>query len=645
MIIKKLIIFLVILLPFSLKAYDRDSLYRTLNDYDGIEKAIKLNQFSVDSRRSDIPKARIYANEAIKFSTEIRANNQLGIAYKNLGLCDYFEGDYSNAVKNYSKAELIFAQTLNNENLAKIYNNIAIIKNLQNEPEDAIFLYQKALNIAVDLKDTIQISQINLNIGTVYDRLKNYDEALIYYLKALKVNSTNEIRIKSLVNIGAIQASLKKYDLALKYYQEALEWAIQENDLWTQAIIYQNMANNWVKKDELIKAKECIRKSTQISKNANLPTLYANSYLIMAGINYKDKKYQKAIDINLKAIELFDKIGMTESGNSAYLDLADSYEKLKDYKNAYKYKSIYLNLNDSIIGEKNNEIIAELQTKYESEKKQARIHKLEKENKDKALENANQLIILEKEKLNKQFILFFAILLILILVIVALIVLKKQEKRKHEIDQQRTEVEQRLLRSQMNPHFIFNALSSIQSYILTNDSYNAGIFLSKFSMLIRNVLENSSEPFIPFDKELETIELYIQLEQMRYNNSFTFDILNGLDDTFIKVPPMVIQPFIENAIIHGLRNKPEKDGHLKIVLKEADSNSIICEITDNGIGRIKSEEIQKGQKRHKSFATKLTKDRLKRFSNKYNYTIEIIDLFDNNNKPEGTRVRLKIPFK
>ena len=645
---KKHTLYLILFL-FSVltsQAYDRDSLMRTLADYEGVEKAIKLNQLSADSRNADINKARFYATEALAFSTETNMTNQIGLAYKNLGICDYLEGSYTLAIDNYEKATAFFKKANNKEEQAKIYNNTAIIKNFQNDPDQAIELYQKALSVAIEINDSSFISMVYLNIGTVYDRLWNYEQALSYYKKALTFASSTGRKTSALSNIAAIYSALDKSDLAISIYQEAMVMAESSNDIWLQAKINTNLANNWTNKEEFDKAKQCIKKALELSQGGNMQVINANSYLQYANIYMREKNYKKAIQYYEIAIEKFKFVGLNEQGNSALRNISECYYELKDYQKAFTYQNIYIKLNDSIVNENNRTIVAELQEKYESEKKLNEIQKLEDQNRQKELKNAEQAVVLEQERNLQLIIVFLALLIILAGVIIALIIFKKQAAKKYKIESERTEVEQRLLRSQMNPHFIFNALSSIQSYIITNNTHDAGLFLSKFAMLIRNVLENSSQPFISIDKEIESLELYIQLEQMRYNNSFTYEIINGLDDYLVKVPPMVMQPFVENAIIHGLRSRAEKDGHIRIILKEESDKAISCKVIDNGIGREKSAELQKESKQHKSFATKLTKDRLSRFSknNQNNYQINIIDLYSNNGEAEGTEVNITIPF-
>ena len=158
------------------------------------------------------------------------------------------------------------------------------------------------------------------------------------------------------------------------------------------------------------------------------------------------------------------------------------------------------------------------------------------------------------------------------------------------------------LRSQMNPHFIFNALNSVNSFIAKNDERSANRYLSDFSALMRSVLENSEEDFIPMTKELELLELYTKLEHSRFSDKFSYQILvdKEIPIADFKIPPMLLQPYIENAIWHGLRYREEK-GFLRIALKKIAANALQITIEDNGIGRKKSRELKtQNQKRQNS---------------------------------------------
>ena len=251
----------------------------------------------------------------------------------------------------------------------------------------------------------------------------------------------------------------------------------------------------------------------------------------------------------------------------------------------------------------------------------------------------------------------FRILAALILIFIGWIIIYRRIKRirrKHEvekklleIEKQKFDLEQKALRLQMNPHFIFNSLNSIQSYILTHNTEMAVTYLGKFSQLMRLILANSGNKFVPFKEELKAIKYYLDLEKLRFDNKFEYNINldEAIDKEFIEIPPMIVQPYVENAIIHGILHK-EKPGFIEIDFSLQNGN-LRCTITDDGVGRARSEQIRKetGISR-KSTGMYITKARLELLNtDKTNdYTVKVTDLTDKNGKPAGTKVELYIHY-
>jgi ligand-binding sensor domain-containing protein len=211
------------------------------------------------------------------------------------------------------------------------------------------------------------------------------------------------------------------------------------------------------------------------------------------------------------------------------------------------------------------------------------------------------------------------------------------------------ELEQKALRLQMNPHFIFNALNSIQSQIGTDDGQSARYYLAKFSRLMRQILDNSRKSLIPLKEEINTLENYLLVEKFSNGDRFDYniDIDPNLELDFIEIPPMLLQPFIENSIKHGLKNQTEKRGLIDIKIIE--KNGLLeCSVTDNGIGREQSSIINQNSKEtyHQSTALKVTKERLEIIRNGKDYkSLEIIDLKDQNDIAIGTKVILRLPLE
>ncbi|MCO6499803.1 MAG: histidine kinase [Vicingus serpentipes] len=222
---------------------------------------------------------------------------------------------------------------------------------------------------------------------------------------------------------------------------------------------------------------------------------------------------------------------------------------------------------------------------------------------------------------------------------------EKQLLQKSNIEKRMIELELKALRSQMNPHFIFNTLNSIQHYIVGNDFRSTNKYLSKFAKLIRTVLNLSEKNRITIQEEVDMLILYMDLERMRFEDGFDYEIIvdEEIDPDYDEIPSMLIQPYVENAIWHGLMNKTEK-GIIKVGIILRD-NYLCCTISDNGIGREKAIEIKsKRNIKRKSVGMTITKERLDLINNN-EINVDIVDLKDEDGNATGTEVNIKIPFK
>lgn len=229
--------------------------------------------------------------------------------------------------------------------------------------------------------------------------------------------------------------------------------------------------------------------------------------------------------------------------------------------------------------------------------------------------------------------------------------IQRQEALKTENYRQLAEVELKAMRAQMNPHFLFNTLNSIQEIVLSKEDAIARIYLADFALMMRMILENSSQKKITLERELDFIKLYLKLEKLRFEDKFsiTIDIEKSIDEQMIKLPPMLIQPYIENAILHGLMHKVT-DGILNItfgIVSREEKQFLTCIIKDNGVGRKKSQEFSKWkEKKHQSMSTEITSERISLLNNiNKGYKVNIIDLENDLKQPLGTKVEIYIPIK
>ncbi|MCW3077325.1 MAG: hypothetical protein JWO32_1934, partial [Bacteroidetes bacterium] len=226
--------------------------------------------------------------------------------------------------------------------------------------------------------------------------------------------------------------------------------------------------------------------------------------------------------------------------------------------------------------------------------------------------------------------------------------LRGREEEKNKFQHKISEAELKALRAQMNPHFIFNAIASVQYFISGNDPKSSQKYLSKFAKLIRYVVDNSKPETIPLKTEIEALTLYLELESLRFENKFEYEIKleDHIDLNFTQIPSMLIQPFVENAIWHGLMHKKTKG---KIIISfYLKDNLLECTIHDDGVGRKKSKEMktESALKNHKSIGMALTRERLEILNQIYNITLDysVQDTINKNNEVTGTIVKIQIPL-
>jgi len=342
-------------------------------------------------------------------------------------------------------------------------------------------------------------------------------------------------------------------------------------------------------------------------------------------------QHKKALDFVEEGLKLANK-NKKYFGNRRALESAIYVnEYLGNYKATLAYQKAYQVLSDSTLAEKKQRQVESLKILYENEKKERQIAELNQKNTEALYQIRNRNIIVGA----------IATLFILILLTGYILYQRQVVKKEQHIN----EVKQQLLRLQMNPHFLFNALSSIQTYILNKkDAPKAVFYLSKFAELMRQILEYSREPYITLEDEIRTLENYLNLQQLRYNKGFQYEIVvsETLNRWEIQVPPLIAQPFVENAIQHGKIHTVD-NGYVKVEFTRKEDQLFII-IDDNGIGRENARTIQLNSrllKEHQSLSTKITKDRLKLLSKLFQQKInlEIKDLAG-----QGTRVIFQLPL-
>ncbi|WP_282149141.1 tetratricopeptide repeat-containing sensor histidine kinase [Algibacter lectus] len=499
------------------------------------------------------------------------------------------------------KKEFSKSDSLLQENLTKILpkhikgltiHNLATIQYYKQDFQKALELYVQAAGILEQTKKTEQLVSTYSNIGTINASLKNYKNAQIYLERALALSDFDEVvKLQILVNLCNIYYNEKQFKKYTESIFKAEELAIKYNSKNTLSTIYNNLSIYFTNDGaDYNKAVSYGKKAIALKKELNSTNTLNVTYNNIGNAYLKRQEYQKAISF-------LDSASIGAQGllkSYIFNNLKESYLGLKQYKTALHYADLKDKIKDSITNQKQKESVAELTEKYESEKKEQRINILDTENKLQAL------------TIKQQNYLLAALALFVLLIIILGYFGFKSYKIQQQLD--KVLLQQRLRKMQLNPHFLFNALQSIQNFIHQNDKEKSSSYLTSYSKLIRLILEKSDDDFITVEDDKAAIESYLSLQLLNYNNTFSFkiNIEESVDEDFDMLPTLITQPFVENAILHGLKNND--NGIISVKYYKRDS-ILHVSITDNGKGfEAKKDD---SNRLHKSMSMEIIKEQLK----------------------------------
>ncbi len=590
-----------------------DSLQHWLQTHYEQDSNRVMNTHRLSYRLSEIDPARAwrYAKETEILATRINFTKGICLANINFAILETNEGNFKNSAEYYLKA-IQYAEKID---------------------------YQRGISISYN------------NIGDNYLKLKEYNKVIEYSEKALALNKKiGELRGQAinLEQIGQVYFAKKEFDKAIKYWNESLVLATASEDPNINTQLKIDIAKYYLETNQTAKAFTYLKTADSLAAVSNEIFLQILAYKAFATGFQKNKQHDSTIKYLQKALAASRSLDNKTEECEIYNLMAAHFESTNRFDSAFFYLRKHKVLGDTVLSDKNFAHLAFIQTQYETELK-------EKENQQlRSIQLSQNRIISEKNAL----LIATAIALLLALLSFVLIYRTYQNKKRHlvleeekkisEYNQQLAELEIKSLRAQMNPHFLFNSLNSIRNYIIKNEPKIASNYLADFASLMRKILDASQQSKISLQEEVEMLTLYLDLELMRFSNRFTysFHLDESIKDEDFDIPSMVIQPFVENAIWHGLLNK-ESDAHLNINFREIENNDyeILCEVIDNGIGRKQSEKFKNKLHKHKSKGIDITKERLKRLSKiPQNDSIQIIDLEDENGEALGTMVKIHLPI-
>lgn len=447
----------------------------------------------------------------------------------------------------------------------------------------------------LSLKDYYFITLIESGLGTVHAQNNNPEKSIEAYEEVVKLCEKIGMRSRlswHYLNVGNGYMTTQDYENASRYFKNAIK-VVDDVNQQARAIAFANLGYCYLQKGQQKEALELFSKAYPLFKEKRDKNL-ANIEWWRAKIFEEDRK-KRALKYYFKALEHAKKAPDYKLISVILKDIASLYANELDYKNAYDYQVLYDQAVQRYLYEVKDSEIRELEIKYNAERK---------------------------------------------------------EKEAEMFKLQASGLQLKALRAQMNPHFVFNALNSVQNFITSNDGTLAAKYLAQFAHLMRQSLEYSELEVISLEKEIEFLRDYLEInEKLRFENKLSYEIIvdEDIEEDIYGVPTMIIQPYVENAIEHGIR--PKKNGLITVKFSSKDENTILCVVEDDGVGRERVKILQDNNpsyKDHRSLGTKITQERLEillKDKGNEEKAVRIIDLKDElTGEPLGTRVEILIPI-
>lgn len=566
-------------------------------------------------------------------------------------------GDKANEAIPYYYKALSLSNRMKQQNLSyEVYRRLGRFYYRNSNFQDALVYHNKAVLIYSGQKNNREFLAIYLRIGIIYLDLKNYDQVFKTYNTIEKILAENgdipETSYSLYNNLAVACTELNRLDEAEKYLKKGYEVALKSGDSIKISRIMTNKGTVQLKRKNYSGALEMYQKALGIdSRLAQRKAGIVENEIYIGETYFMLKDFDKAISILEKAYQTTRRHGFLTLQSRAAVMLKDIYKAKGDFKRAYEFQDAYFYIKDSLYNLQKQEEIFKQSIKFEFEKK------ISEDSARFAIEQSRLKteLNLSEEKEKKRRLIYLGLITLLIIVVVSVLYFLKQKRKNQqmELEKKLSEARMNALLLQMNPHFVFNSINSVMVLIQNHEKDEALKYLTKFSRVLRLILEGSTKQSVSLKDEINLIQLYVELEQLRFPNSFEFELIidKEVDAVNTEIPFMVIQPFVENAILHGLQNKLnlQKEagkafkGKLKIGFKQI-GDKIICEVEDNGIGRKKASEIKESSLiKNQSLGIKVSKERLNLLSN-MSCEISYVDLTDELEMPAGTKAIIQLPI-
>lgn len=615
----------------------------------------RIGCYYMEVEVQDFVRAKSYADSIKLLSEKLHSRKGHFQALYGYSLIANQQGNYAQA-QEHLQAVIDYSEAQGDSvRLGEGLYHLAVVDmNLGNYDKSLATLYRLLENEEKG-NDPRKIGMLLNMTGIVHDRTNKFNDAVDAYIQAGDMFKKANLPIRygmSLQNLANIYLAQKKHDKAGKAYKEALRIFEKAKLPVFIAIVLGNLGRLYVAQNKYDQALGYNQRALVIWRQHTKKQSMANCLINLGNTSLKLKQYAQASTYLNEALLIGQEIKADLLLYDVYSAIQALHLEQNDFKQAYHFYSLANEMKDSLFTESKIKEVNELQTKYETEKKDKQIALLSKEKQ--VQENEAQ----RQSAIKKAFIIGLLLVSILAGLIAytlrqrlqnqRIIAAKNDEIKDINFKRKMSELELKALHAQMNPHFIFNAMNSINRMILEGDMDAASRYLVKFSKLIRLILENAENTTVSLKNELAMLESYIQIEDLRFNGRINYEI--NVDETIDQgntyLPSMVLQPFVENAIWHGLMHKEKKEqGFIRIVIQDQD-DTLICSIEDNGVGREKAITMRENSMgKSKSMGLQITEERLKLLGKKrLKHLIQITDMKDSCNQTSGTRVDVHIPL-
>ncbi|NLE34681.1 MAG: tetratricopeptide repeat protein, partial [Bacteroidales bacterium] len=619
--------------------------------------------------------AFFYNAKALSLYEETEDRAGMGRACYGLSYVYSFRGDVPSSEQYANRALRCFEEAGDNRGIINTLNVLSYHARQRQDLEAAKGFLERAVATAREVRDTLPLADATNSLGNLYKEMALFSQAIDSYFEALELWEAKSDTAGMSIAYGSIGLAYfyqKDYERALEFCRKHLLLSEKSKDLWEVSKICNTIAQVHNATGASDSALVYLRKSLLLNRQMNYPTGEASScyniastllymsqpdsahwymqqamdlvtgtgtpvppeyYVTLANIEQSLGRYTPAMANATRAYSLGKEKGLPLTVSDASLLLSDLYFRTGRKDRAYEYLREHMLLRDSISNDDflKQVTLMELQYNYDKKQKAAEYEMMQER-------------LISENKIRQQRTLLTSLgVLFALAALFAMLYLRHTRLRSKytQID-----LEQRLLRAQMNPHFIFNSLCAIQDLIMADKPQKANAFLTRIARLMRNILENSREEYVSLDNEVETLRLYLEVQQLRFENGFEYkiEIDQQIDPENISIPPMLAQPCVENSIEHGLLPGGES-GRINVSYSLR-NGLIMLEVTDNGIGRQKAAEISPSVKKQ-SVSTKLTEKRLEHFRKilkEKQISYEITDLYEGGTAT-GTKVVMMLPYR